>query len=601
MPDQHFARLWDVWGIGSANRLILWMSDLFSPWSWFLLGASSLFFLIVAGRLRRLGKEESSIWLLPIRGFGWVAFWAAAASALVLVGVFIFFAIVVLIDRGVGQGIGRWRALVQSFWPERLDHYAAGATGGFILGLLARWWAIGRIAEPAINRALQGHTRQRKNKDRLTDIRAIDRLLPNAQAVYDPRRYYRSGDYFVGLDEHGQPIYIPYEIWSACHTQHKGATRTGKGVSGGGLAAQGIAMGDSVIVLDPKGDKWLPHVLRTAAREAGVKFHVLDLRPDKPPQFNILSGVKTDELEQLLNAGLGLEETGNPGSDYYRKIDRRTMLRAVDLVKGLDISMPELCAMVRAEWEELEKDNSGFLLSLEEISRLPCLHTRGGLDLEAAINAGDVIYVVGDMLNTRVVKLQKMVLLRLLQLVNRREDSDGHRLVTIHLDEFKYFLSRIALNALGTVLHKGCNVVLSHQTDGDLRAGTGIDPEEVIGVVQANAQIRIFFRQDLPDDAARTAAMTGLKVIDKERRKVGRNEELAEVVEPERMVDEVHSPLYDTNIIQSLPPRCAVVFMPGEQARLAITSPYPCEREPLTLSPARPLPQDAQTEPAALI
>ena len=117
------------------------------------------------------------------------------------------------------------------------------------------------------------------------------------------------------------------------------------------------------------------------------------------------------------------------------------MRRSVKLVEGQDISLPEMCALVRAEWEELEKDNSGFLLSLEEVADLSCLHTRGGIDLEAAIEAGDVVYIIGDMLNTRVVKLQKMILLRLLQLVNRREGSEGHRLVTIYLDEFKYFLS----------------------------------------------------------------------------------------------------------------------------------------------------------------
>lgn len=601
MLDQRLALLWDNWGIGSATQLVRWMSGQFPSWSWFLMGFTTFCFLIVSGRLKRLGIGEDAIWLVPLRGLGTFAFWAGLFGLVAVAGAFLFFALVLTFDRGLDAGIERWWQLVQSFWSGRLDHYFAGVVAGLVLGLFARWWVIGRITEPALNRLLESHTQQRQNKDRLTDIRAVDRLMPNSDELYDPRRYYGSGGYFLGLDENAEPVYIPFEIWAAAHTQFMGATRAGKGVGAQGLAAQGIVNGDAVIVLDPKGDKWMPHVLRAAAREAGVNFHVLDLRPGKPTQFNIIAGTTVDELELLLDAGLGLEETGNPGSDYYRKIDRRTMLRAVELVKGQDISLPEMCAKVRAEWEELERDNSGFLLSLEEVSKLSCLQTRGGLDIEAAMEAGDVIYVIGDMLNTRVVKLQKMLLLRLLQLVNRREGSEAHRLVSIHLDEFKYFLSRIALNALGTVLHKGCNVVLSHQTEGDLRAGTGLDPEEVLGVVQANAQIRIIFRQDLPGDAARTAAMTGLKVIDKERRKVGRNEALAEVVEPDRLVDEVQAPLYDTNIIQSLPPRCAVVFMPGEQAQLVVTAPYPCEREPLTLNSAPPLPEEALTEPEALI
>jgi len=374
-------------------------------------------------------------------------------------------------------------------------------------------------------------------------------------------------------------------------------------VAQGNLGAQGTLFGDAVIMLDPKGDEWLPHVMRAAAEEAGVKFHLLDLRPGTPAQFNILSGTNAEDLELLLDAGLGFEETGNKGSDYYSKIDRQTLRRSVELFAGKDISLPEMCAAVRAEWEELEKEKSGFLLALEEVAELSCLQTRRGLDLEAAVEAGDVIYVIGSMLNTRVVKLQKMLLLRFLRIVDRRDDLQEHRQVTIYLDEFKYFISRIALNALGTVLQKKCNVVLSHQTDGDLRACPGIDPEEVIGVVQSNAQMRIFYRQDLPADAEHAAAMTGLKLVDKERRKVGRNEELAEVVEPERLVDEVQIPLYDTNLIQSLPTRCAVIFTPGEMARIAITSPYPCDRRPISPTAAEPLPVKAaqSLKPEALI
>lgn len=395
---------------------------------------------------------------------------------------------------------------------------------------------------------------------------------------------------FIGLDENQKPVYLEREIWREAHTQLMGATRTGKGVIAGVLAAQGVLYGDAIIVMDPKGDRWLPHVLQSAAEEKGVKCHNIDLRPDTPPQFNILHDITGPELELVLDAGLGFEESGNKGSDYYAKLDRRTLRRTVQLVKDEAITMPELLSRVRTEWPDLEKENSGFLLALEELAELSCLHTKEGLNLEQAIRDGDVIYVTGDMMNTRVVKLQKMVLLRILQLVNRRKDHEDHRHVSIYLDEFKYFLSRIALNAMGTILHKGCNIILSHQTRGDLRACPGIDPEEVLAVVQSNAQIRIFYRLDLPEDALFAAQMTGLKIINKERRIVERNSELAEITNPERTIDETQVHLFDTNILQSLPSRCAVIFAPGYPARLAITSPYPTERKQLHTVIAPPLP-----------
>jgi len=538
-----------------ARGLIGFLANTIPGWGWLISGFLVALFIIIGGRLVRLGSDESSIYLLPVRLFGRLARWAAWSVLVLLAVAFMFLGVVVVST--LGQEKLTW--FLSEFWPGQLQYFVWGSGAGVVAGLLARWWFIGRILEPWVNNKLDRHTRHRQDSDRLSDIRTVAQQLPDSTAIYDPRQHYKHGFFFVGLDECGEPVYIPFDIWYNTHGRKKGATRTGKGVAQGNLGAQGTLFGDAVIMLDPKGDEWLPHVMRAAAKEAGVNFHLLNLRPGAPAQFNILSGTNAEDLELLLDAGLGFEETGNKGSDYYSKIDRQTLRRSVELFAGKDISLPE--------------------------SR--------GLDLEAAVEAGDVIYVIGSMLNTRVVKLQKMLLLRFLRIVERRDGLQEHRQVTIYLDEFKYFISRIALNALGTVLQKKCNVVLSHQTDGDLRACPGIDPEEVIGVVQSNAQVRIFYRQDLPADAEQAAAMTGLKLVDKERRKVGRNEELAEVVEPERLVDEVQIPLFDTNLIQSLPPRCAVVFTPGEMARIAITAPYPCKRLPMSPTDAEPLPTEA--------
>jgi len=530
-----------------ARGLIGFLANTIPGWGWLISGFLVALFIIIGGRLVRLGSDESSIYLLPVRLFGRLARWAAWSVLVLLAVAFMFLGVVVVST--LGQEKLTW--FLSEFWPGQLQYFVWGSGAGVVAGLLARWWFIGRILEPWVNNKLDRHTRHRQDSDRLSDIRTVAQQLPDSTAIYDPRQHYKHGFFFVGLDECGEPVYIPFDIWYNTHGRKKGATRTGKGVAQGNLGAQGTLFGDAVIMLDPKGDEWLPHVMRAAAKEAGVNFHLLNLRPGAPAQFNILSGTNAEDLELLLDAGLGFEETGNKGSDYYSKIDRQTLRRSVELFAGKDISLPEMCAAVRAEWEDLEKEKSGFLLALEEVAELSCLQTRRGLDLEAAVEAGDVIYVIGSMLNTRVVKLQKMLLLRFLRIVERRDGLQEHRQVTIYLDEFKYFISRIALNALGTVLQKKCNVVLSHQTDGDLRACPGIDPEEVIGVVQSNAQVRIFYRQDLPADAEQAAAMTGLKLVDKERRKVGRNEELAEVVEPERLVDEVQIPLFDHQPMQS--------------------------------------------------
>lgn len=91
-----------------------------------------------------------------------------------------------------------------------------------------------------------------------------------------------------------------------------------------------------------------------------------------------------------------------------------------------------------------------------------------GVDLADLIQRGAVVYVRGSMRNPRILKLQRIFLLSVIQHIESRPREDA-RHACIFMDEFKYLISRPALEALGAIRDKRAHVIIAHQSLGDLR------------------------------------------------------------------------------------------------------------------------------------
>ncbi len=402
-----------------------------------------------------------------------------------------------------------------------------------------------------------------------TDIRTVGGLLPEAHEAYDPHPHCDRDDrLFLGLDPDGKPAYVDQALWRKSHIDIIGMTGSGKGVLAGVLLTQAARQGEAVVMVDPKDDEYAPRVLAEAARAAGVPFHALDFGA-ATPQWNPLLNKTPDEIEELLVASFGLGERGTE-ADFYRLNDRRAARACAELYDGEPL--PALLRIFRGE--PAAKQAAKFMADLEELANTPSAAGDAGLDLAQALTDGAVVYVRGSLRHARLLKLQRMFVLSVLQHCERR-DRHTARQACLFLDEFRYLVSAPVLEALASIRDKRAHLVLAHQTLNDLRnVPADLDPEQVVASVAENCALKFAYRVNDPDTALWLARMSGSIVTDEETRTLETGALLAERAQETRSVRESERFLVDSNMLLSLPPRCAVRYGDG-LASFIFTSPMP--------------------------
>ncbi len=478
-------------------------------------------------------------------------------------------------------------------WPASTLLYSVLAASIGAAAML--FWA--RVATPTTEKIADRLTKKTGlERNQKTDVRFINQFLPSPVGEFDPLKHWRAEGFFLGLDAQKKPI--SWTHGTLPHVQVAGTTGAGKGVVLSMLAGQCLVKGEAVFFLDPKFDEWAPSVLAHVASEAEKPFHFVDLRPGAGSQLNPLSGATADEIYELFLAGFSLSEKGTD-ADFYRLADRQSAKRmAIAAAAGGGLTAAKLLTQFG---EELRQTAPGFAGHLQEMAELPAVNAAGkaGLDLEKIVAEGGAVYIVGSMRNAAVLRMQRMLLVKLIQLAERRDRTAGApRQVAIVLDELKYHISRPALEALGAARDKGVHLVLAHQSLADLRdCPADLNADAVTGAVMENGKIKLVYRVEDPDTAEWLARKSGIIQADTEVRRVTRGAGLVETVDPERQIREAETYLIDTNQILNLHPGQAVLYGAG-LPKFIHTSPIKCEKTKLTPKIVK---GDAPPNPAAMI
>jgi hypothetical protein len=349
---------------------------------------------------------------------------------------------------------------------------------------------------------------------------------------------------FVGCTPKNQPVYLPWNRLNSSHVAVLGETGSGKGIMLSNIAVQCLRSGQSVVFFDPKSDRYSPKILAAVAKRMSKKFALLDLSSTEFAQVNPLSGCTAVQVEEMLVAGFSLTPTGTDG-DYYRGKDLDAAGLAAAVVVGEGCScFPALLERCLSIAEIAEQDN--FVRKLRQLSTLQAVATEDGVDLSEFVNGGHVLYIVGSSDNERVKMLQKILLIRILQIIKARSRDGARKPVAVVLDEFKYLLSPVALNALGVVRDFDAHFFLGHQSMSDLRQCVGVDPEAAFGAVVDNTSIKIVHKISDSDYAKRLSDLSGTKKVFRENvdqtfrpgetpRKTWR-EDVEPVIKPEQLL-----------------------------------------------------------------
>ena len=325
----------------------------------------------------------------------------------------------------------------------------------------------------------------------VADVKADAASLKKLARGFEPTRYIalRRG-IFLGLDDGRRPIYWPHHVVTKNHIEVIGESGVGKSSLAGVLLSQLAAAGETIVVFDPKNDRMLPGALARAGREWGhYPVHLVDLRPTAGPQLNPFAGCRHDQTEELLQVALELGKTGDAGVDFYRGGDREaTSWIAQARPEGADIQA--LIAGASEDERVTEKEN--LWRELRQLGRVRAFHTDGGHDLAKLLSEPGVVYIIGSTTRLEVVAAQKLILQRVLQILDERQDQS--RPVALFLDELKYILSPAALRAAGTIRDRNCHLLFAHQSLGDLDDCPGLNPKAVRGAIWGNCGIKIVYK-----------------------------------------------------------------------------------------------------------
>ena len=457
---------------------------------------------------------------------------------------------------------------------------------GLVAGGVLAYFA-GRYFEPFVIEILNKRTRIAGLKDTLTDIRHIRKELPGTVPIQFEKQFAAAelkNEMFLGIDIAGSPVTLERSTWKSSHVQIMGPPGTGKGIQAAVTLTQSLKYGDAVFVFDPKNDEWAPSVFHEACKSAGVRFQLVDLS-EPVPQLNPLLNSSPDEVAEMLYAGLELSRRGSD-SDFYKLDDRKAARFAASLLEKESLSLTEMGIKAKILVDrDLLNGAKAFFTAIEEVGEQACIRTQEGVDLSAPLHDGGCIYIVGSMRNDPIVILQKMIFVRIIQIIERTRDRNRH--CSIFLDEFKYLLSATSVNALGAIRDKGCNILLAHQSLGDFaNCGSDLSEDGVRTTILDTTPIKWLYRPSDNDTASWISNQTGRILVSTQSSNTVRNLELSESLSASRSVGETERNLYDVNTIMSLPKGCAVCIG-TDLPKLAMATALPVQKVEIYPEPAK--------------
>lgn len=308
-----------------------------------------------------------------------------------------------------------------------------------------------------------------------------------------------------------------------------GSTGTGKGVLLGNKALEAIERKKGLIIIDPKTDAFLPQICFEALQKQGREEDLQIV--SWPNNFGYMGINEFDTHIEVANKfidALGLEESDNPGVDYYRK-NSRVLLKKIlkyffngDLGVIVKKEFKDILVHIRHLKEDLEKGdllqkelsktkpNANLIEkyekrffdpdiieslywdntdadTLDSISKSLAEIAEGGeifdkYTLEGALYEGKVFYMKVDMLDVSSLKMVKMMVTDAIQQSRRKKAN-----TIIIADELSFYANKTISGALATVRSMGLKFLLALQDLAQMEDG-------IREAILSNCNVKLFYK-----------------------------------------------------------------------------------------------------------
>jgi hypothetical protein len=393
-------------------------------------------------------------------------------------------------------------------------------------------------------------------------------------ARFDPTRYWStSKGIFLGLAHPGRsPVYIPTDLYRERHMQIIGPTGSGKGVLLGNLAAQAVAAGTGLVVIDPKRDEFLPRILADACERAGRTLHIVDLQEGRPGGWQPFRSGRAHERVARAIEAFDLNPSGST-ADFY-KIEGKELLTR--LMSKTDGSIAQALAWL--EEDEQHTRPGQKLPGLLERNYFKIWGRRknlnppeGGFNLNKALAVGDVVYLRSDPNDPELTIPLRAFLMQIAQWKFAHPDSTH---LTIIADEVSLYASPFLAQMLATIRATRTNVILAYQSLTDLEAAAS-NPSEgriIRQRIDQNCQLKAFYGSQDNVTVETVEEMSGTRQVWRHQR----NGSGLRVTHGRAQVEEA---LIPANLIRRLGQGVALWFEPAQQARLIVTAPVVTKRK----------------------
>lgn len=471
-------------------------------------------------------------------------------------------------------------------WPNARDSVVLGALFGAASGVL--WLRQGVLYWDKWIHSISAKSKLNPNKH--SDIQNLQRGMKLPEHQYDPWSYFRSGSFFMGIDEQARPFYLS----QLPHAFYGGTTGSGKGNALQSLAAQSIMNDEATVYFDPKNDKYGPHALYEACMRFNRSYRYVNLGSDQPAQINILAGASQRELVQLLQSGFMLVNKNTDG-DHHRGNDRKAARHTAQLIYDNNLTLAAAFEAVRND-EFFTQKASGFLEKLESLAQLSAINSSTTDEVLCDfVHQGGALYIQSGM-DEEVERIaQRLILIRISQIASARDRlNEKPRVVCIIADEVRFQMSRTLLNILSAGRDKALRAILAFQSMVDLQAAeSDVAPNVIEGIVLENTSLKHIYRLEDPSTAMWLAEKSGQVLVRVESFETVKNLLLAERLAKSTMREE-RAFLLDSNETLTLPTGWGAMLHEGQVRRLLIRS-LPCQLNQLavTVSPNSSQPVNA--------
>ena len=434
-------------------------------------------------------------------------------------------------------------------------------SGSFVLGVILAIFGE-RKAIPLMESFVKTGTKKSVlERGSKTDIRKLFEEM-SVSSAYDPLKYIKKDQWFFGLNDQKKPIYVKDKKLG--NMQIVGGTGTGKTLAMSLAGYQSILNDETTIIIDSKkkGDLFFPEVCKKACEMVGRKFHFVDLMSPLK-QLNILEDASPDEIANLLIAVFNLDDSPD-GAGFFRGKDRKmARFLSKNIQKGETLA--DFSKQHDKFFRSKECEASGFADHLEEVAEVNSINASKGLSLREIIKNRECIYFAGAYSDPKYVKAQRLLLGRIVQLIEERDNIFTEpSQVCVILDEFSFQISRIFADSLKLIRAFGAHFILAHQSLSDLRdVPSNMDGEVFYNTVMTNCKLKLTYRCADVETAEYFADLSGEILVDDEIRHVDKTLSLTEKVSDSRQVKQTESALIDKNMFLSLPEKTGVFLGAG--------------------------------------